>query len=123
MGRSRFRVWAESSLKGMKMRIAYLPQKIGQDKVETDVNYIDIRPELVRPDGSWDISSQTVCTIEAKGRGSLSARFFVVVGIDYRGKPWASITSVKPNTQAPKTVFASWLDFAARAAKLIGGAK
>jgi len=103
------------------MRIEAMPRK--GDRITQDVDWIDLRPVLINPDGSWDISSQTVCTIDAKGKGNLSARFFVQVGIDHNGKPWASVTGIKPNTDTTKTVFASWLDFAARAAKVIGGGK
>lgn len=105
------------------MEVSYAPRS-GNRIEPIEAHWIDIKHELIRPDGSWDISSQTVCTIEVSGKGAKSARFFVVVGLDHSGKPWASITGRKSGDKdTTKTVFASWLDFAARAVARIGGGK
>lgn len=101
--------------------VKYLARK--GKRVETgDLHWLAVHSEAVRPDGTWDIGSETVCTVELSGPDGKAARFFVVAGIDHNGKPWASITGMRPKTEVKKVVRASWLDFGARHAARIGGA-
>ncbi len=53
------------------MRIEAMPRKNGRDRIIDDVDWIDLRPELVRPDGSWDIGSQTASSARSFARWCL----------------------------------------------------
>lgn len=104
----------------MERRLSYQPRK--GDKVEgADTHWIQIEVEAVRPDGSWDIGSDTVASIYLTGPDGKQARFHVTVGIDHEGRPWGTLTGIRPNSESTGKACASWLDFAKRAAARIGG--
>lgn len=76
---------------------------------------VQIHSEGHRPDGSWEIHSEQVATVELSGPDGKAARFFVMVGVDHQGKPWASITGRRNGDEdSTKRVGASWINFAAR---------
>ena len=95
----------------------YMGKGDGDRVLTPELHWLNIKVDGKAQQGRMP---STVCNVEisnADGRPNLAARFFVTVGIDANGKPYASITGLKPNSDTTKRVYASWLDFAA----LIGG--
>lgn len=102
------------------MKITANYREKGNEVTTGPLHYVTIKAEGVSPDGSWDTGSTSICTIEMTGPDGKAARFFVSVGLSANGQPYGNITGLKANTDTRKTVFASWLDFAKRAAARIG---
>ena len=111
-------------MKGNGMRIRYTPKDGPAVEAEIYPAAVVLYPSIgVQADGSWGIDSESVCTIKINGPDNKEARFFVTVGLDANGRPWAQVCGLRPTAESKGTAVASWLDFARRAAARIGGAE